>query len=153
MLVWSPAPKIPPLGAAVVLELLPEVLAPNKLPPGAVVDVGDANKGLALLPPNRLPVPAVEADAPPKENPPGVVVAGPLVVLPKRLGACLLSAVAPVVGWPKMLVVGAPDDAGAVDCPNKLPPAPEVPKLKDILGQICRLSSLKMSIHLELPRR
>jgi hypothetical protein len=107
--------------------------------------VGDANKGadpagFAAPPPNRFDGP-VEAGVEPKENPPGFVVAAPP---PKRPPAGCLLSVAPAVGWPKRPVVGAPDDAGVVDCPKRLPPVPPgAPKLKDILGEIRALSSFE----------
>lgn len=119
MLAWNPPPKSPPAGAAagVAPALAPEVVAPNKPPAGAVVVVGDANKGadaggFVAAPPNRFAGP-VEAGVEPKENPPGFVVAA---APPKRPPeGCLLSAVAPAAGWPKMLGEGAPDDAGVED--------------------------------------
>lgn len=160
LLAWNPPPKSPPAGAAagVAPALAPEVVAPNKPPEGAgaVVVVEDPNKppdagGFAAPPPNRFPG-AVEAGVAPKENPPGFVVAA--APPPKRLPVgCLLSAVAPAAGWPKMLGEGAPDDAGVVDCPKRLPPVPPVaPKLKDILDEIRSLNSSRMAIQQELCR-
>lgn len=119
MLAWNPPPKSSPAGAAagVAPALAPEVVAPNKPPAGAVVVVGDANKGAdaaGFVAPNRFAGP-VEAGVEPKENPPGFVT-GAAPPPPKRLAeGCLLSAVAPVAGWPKMLGEGAPDDAGVED--------------------------------------
>lgn len=157
-----PPPKSPPAGAAaagVAPAAAPEVVAPNKPPEGAVVVVGDANKGVDVAgfapapAPNRFDGAAV-VGVEPKENPPGFVVAAPPP--PKRPPeGCLLSAVAPVVDWPKMLVVGAPDDAGVVDCPKRLPPAPLVVlnlKVPDILGEIRPFSSSRMAIPQELYR-
>jgi hypothetical protein len=60
--------------------------------------------------------------------------------------------VALLAGWLKTFVVGVLDDAGAVGCPKRLPPAPEVPKLKDILSEVRSLSSSRMAIHQELLR-
>lgn len=159
MLAAAPPPKSPPAGAAagVAPAVAPEVVAPNKPPAGAVVVVGDANKGVDVVgfapPPNRFDGAAV-VGVELKENPPGFVVAAPPP--PKRpLVGCLLSVAAPAVDWPKMLAVGAPDDAGVVDCPKRLPPAPPVaPKLKvpDILGEVRPISSSRMAFPQELCR-
>lgn len=116
--------------------------------------VGDANigedaAGFAAPPPKRFDG-AAEAGVDPNENPPGFVVAAPPPP-PKRPPAGLLSVAPAVVVWPKRLVVGAPDDAGVVDCPKRLPPVPPVPpvapKLKDILGEIRQLRSSRMAIN------
>lgn len=149
---WNPPPKSPPAGAAagVAPAVAPEVAPPNKPPEGAVVVVEDPNKGadavgFAAPPPNRFDG-AVVAGVAPKENPPGFVVAA-APPPPKRPPEAGLLSVAPAVGWPKRPVVGAPDDAGVVDCPKRLPPVPPgAPKLKDILGEIRLLSSLRMAI-------
>ena len=152
-MLMAPPPKSVPVGAGVVPALL-EVVAPNMLPPGAVAVVVDPNKGvdalgLVAFPENKFAVPD-EAGVAPKEKPPGVVAPAP-PAFPNRLPAgCLLSVVPLLVVWPKMLGVGAPDDAGVLLCPKRLPPPPEVPKLKDILGGICSLSSSRMAIHQEL---
>ena len=151
LLAAAPPPKSPPAGAAadVAPAVAPEVVAPNKPPAGAVVVVGDAHNGVDVVgfapPPNRFDGAAV-VGVEPKENPPGFVVAA-APPPPKRPPEAGLLSVAPAVGWPKRPVVGAPDDAGVVDCPKRLPPVPPgAPKLKDILGEIRLLSSLRMAI-------
>lgn len=157
MLAWNPPPKSPPAGAAagVAPALAPEVAAPNNPPEGAVVVVGDANigedaAGFAAPPPKRFDG-AAEAGVDPNENPPGFVVAAPPPPPKRPPVGCLLSVAPAVVVWPKRLVVGAPDDAGVVDCPKRLPPVPPVPpvapKLKDILGEIRQLRSSRMAIN------